>query len=193
MFSLWKWVMWVLDWKVWSTAVPPSIDFTCQIWAENEQVFYPWEVGNAYFASNQDGAVHMICKWRVLTWIIFSVGMFLIFVKDYEFFEKILVPSNILRVSKFRRARYQKWFWKVFERLHGLSSLWKNAVFFWGEWVMKIEDKSKTKSGTVCFLCENESCGYWTGRCEVPRFPLRSILHVKSELKMNKFFTPKQC
>ena len=58
---------------------------------------------------------------------------------------------------------------------------------------MKIEDKSKTKSGTVCFLCENESCGYWTGRYEVPRFPLRSILHVKSELKMNKFFTPKKC
>ena len=58
---------------------------------------------------------------------------------------------------------------------------------------MKIEDKSKTKSGTVCFLYENESCGYWTGRCEVPRFPLRSILHVKSELKMNKFFTPRKC
>ena len=57
---------------------------------------------------------------------------------------------------------------------------------------MKIEDKSKTKSGTVCFLCENESCGYWTGRCEVPRFPLRSILHAKSELKMNKFFTPEK-
>ena len=87
MFSLWKWMKWVLEWKVWSTAVSPSIDFTCQIWAENEQVFYTWELGNAYFASNQDGAVHMICKWRILTWIIFSVGMFWIFVKKMNFWE----------------------------------------------------------------------------------------------------------